>query len=120
MRDANTAKNFAYDEYFKAALNLEDARNQLESARRRKALADLAVQDAKDALDKATQARDTAQNELAKADDILAKAEKILSDALAKVAALREKYNIAKKELEAQQWEFELRLNQLYAAQARK
>ena len=74
LGDANTAKNFAYDEYFAAALGLEDTRNQLENATRRKALTDLAVQDAKDALDTAIQARDNAQNELTKADDILAKA----------------------------------------------
>ena len=78
-------------------MGLEDARNQLEDARRRKSLADLAVQSAKDTLDLAIQARDDAKNELAKADDILAKAENIVNAALAKVADLREKYNISQK-----------------------
>ncbi len=68
----------------------------------------------------ATQARDDAKNELTKADFVLTEAEKRLDAALTKVTALREKYNVAKAELNAQKWDYELKINQLYAAQARK
>lgn len=37
-----------------------------------------------------------------------------------KVAGIREKYNNAKKELSGAQWDWELALNKLYAAQSRK
>jgi hypothetical protein len=57
---------------------------------------------------------------LRQADFNLANAEKALDAALRKVAAIREKFNAAKNELSAAQWDWELVLNKLYVAQSRK
>ena len=48
------------------------------------------------------------------------RAEKALNAAIKKVAGIREKFNIARDELSAAQWEWELAVNKLYLAQSRK
>jgi hypothetical protein len=99
---------------------LEAARTQLEDAKARKLVADQAVKAAKDALEIAQQARDDADNALKQADFNLKNAEQALDAALRKVAGIREKFNIAKNELSASQWDWEIKLNKLYVAQSRK
>ena len=118
--DAKTQRAAAEQEYKRAYDNLEAAKTQLEDARARKAQADQAVKAAQDALEIATQARDDADNALKQADFALVNAEKALDAALRKVAAIREKFNVAKDELSAAQWDWETVLNKLYVAQARK
>jgi len=85
---------------------LEAAKTQLEDAKARKALADQAVKAAQDSLELAIQSRDDADNALKQADFNLDRAEKALNAAIKKVAAIREKYNIAKDELSAAQWDW--------------
>ena len=84
------------EEYKRAYDNLEAARTQLEDAKNRKALADQAVKAAQDSLELAVQSRDDADNALKQADFTLDRAEKTLKVAIIKVAAIREKYNVAK------------------------
>lgn|GEM_PF-6328752 len=85
---------------------MEAAKTQLEDAKARKALADQAVKAAQDSLELAIQSRDDADNALKQADFNLDRAEKALNAAIKKVAAIREKYNIAKDELSAAQWDW--------------
>lgn len=85
---------------------MEAAKTQLEDAKARKALADQAVKAAQDSLELAVQSRDDADNALKQADFNLDRAEKALNAAIKKVAAIREKYNIAKDELSAAQWDW--------------
>lgn len=120
LRDANTQKATAQEEYKRAYDNLENAKTQLEDAKTRKQQADQAVKAAQDALELAQQARDDADNDLKQADFNLDKAEKALDAALKKVATIRERYNHAKDDLSAAQWDWETALNKLYVAQARK
>ncbi len=65
-------------------------------------------------------ARDNAESNLKEADFILEKANKDLVSALLTVSMVRDKVNKAADEAYAAQWEFELALNKLYVAQARK
>lgn len=118
--DAKTQRAAAEQEYKRAYDALEAAKTQLEDARARKAQADQAVKAAQDTLELAQQARDDAENDLKQADFNLENAEKALDAALKKVAAIREKFNIAKDELSAAQWDWETALNKLYVSQARK
>jgi chromosome segregation ATPase len=120
LTDAKTLRDAAEKEYQRAYDALEAAKTQLEDARARKAQADQVVKAAQDALEIATQARDDADSALKQADFNLANAEKVLDAALRKVAAIREKFNAAKNELSAAQWDWELVLNKLYVAQSRK
>lgn len=85
---------------------MEAAKTQLEDAKARKALADQAVKAAQDSLELAIQSRDDADNALKQTDFNLDRAEKALNAAIKKVAAIREKYNIAKDELSAAQWDW--------------
>ena len=106
LRDARTVKAAAEEEYKRAYEALEAAKTQLEDARARKARADQVVKAAQDTLELATQVRDNADNDLKKADFALSEAEKALNAALKKVAFIREKFNIAKDELSAAQWDW--------------
>jgi hypothetical protein len=65
-------------------------------------------------------ARDNAESNLKEADFNLEKANKDLVSALLTVSTVRDKVNKAADEANAAQWEFELALNKLYVAQARK
>ena len=85
---------------------MEAAKTQLEDAKARKAFADQAVKAAQDSLELAIQSRDDADNALKQADFNLDRAEKALNTAIKKVAAIREKYNVAKDELSAAQWDW--------------
>ena len=66
------------------------------------------------------QARDNANSALNKADFTLKSAEANLNKILDKLAAIRALYVTAKTELGQAQWNFEIALNKLYIAQARK
>lgn len=99
---------------------MEDAKGDLEAAKRRKELTDLSVTQSKDALSIVQQARDDATSALNKADFTLKNAEANLNKILDKLAAIRALYVNAKTEYGQAQWNFETALNKLYVAQARK
>lgn len=120
LRAANTQKDAAQEEYDRAFTDLENANTQLEDAKIRKEFADEAVKAAKDALELAQQARDDAEADLNRADYNLELAEKALEAALFKVASIRAKLEAAKSALGDSKWEWEIVINKLYVAQARK
>lgn len=99
---------------------MENARSDLEAAKRRKELTDLSVSQAKDALAIVQQARDDAISSLNTAEFTLKNAEANLNKVLDKLAAIRTLYVNAKAEYGQAQWNFETALNKLYVAQARK
>jgi len=120
LRTAQTAKDAAQNEYKRSFADLEDARGDLEAAKRRKELTDLAVVNAKDSLQLVQQARDDSNAALNKADFVLKTAEANLNKVLDKLAAIRALYVTAKTEYGQAQWNYETALNKLYVAQARK
>ncbi len=120
LRTAQTAKDAAQNEYKRAFADLEDAKGDLEAAKRRKELTDLAVVHSKDALAIVQQARDDSVSALNTADFTLKNAEAKLAKVLDKLAAIRSLYVTAKTEYGQAQWTYETALNKLYVAQARK
>ncbi len=80
----------------------------------------MAVVYAKDALILVQQARDDANAILNKADFTLKNAEANLNRVLEKLAGIRALYVTAKTEFGQAQWNYEIALNKLYVAQARK
>ena len=120
LRTTKTVRDAAQNEYKRSFADLEDAKGDLEAAKRRKELTDISVVNAKDSLLLVQQARDDANSMLNKADFVLKNAEANLNRVLDKLAAIRSLYVTAKTELGQAQWNFETALNKLYISQARK
>ena len=80
----------------------------------------MAVVNAKDALILVQQSRDNAKSILDKADFALKNAEANLNKVFDKLATIRASYVTAKTEFGQAQWNYEIALNKLYVAQARK
>jgi hypothetical protein len=80
----------------------------------------LAVVNAKDALILVQQSRDNANSILDKADFALKNAEANLNKVLDKLATIRALYVTTNTKFGQAQWNYEIALNKLYVAQARK
>ena len=120
LRNAQAARQAAQNEFDRAFEDLEDARFDLESAKRRKELADIAVSNARDTLDIIQQARDDALAAVNIAEFALKEAEQRLAKVLDRLAYIRSLYTNAKIALGEAQWAYEQAINKLYVAQSRK
>lgn len=78
------------------------------------------MKDSKDYLDLIMQQADDAEASLNSADYSLVTSESLLTHSLNKVSELRLRLEKAKKEMHGEQWKYELAINRLYIAQAKK